>query len=58
LGAGASIVLIAPSCLRTNYAARLEFKATNNIIEYEGLLLGLNMAKALSTKMVLAKTDS
>jgi len=50
--------LIAPSGLRTKYAARIEFKATNNIAEYEGLILGLNKAKALRAKTLLAKTDS
>ena len=50
-------MLIAPSGLQTNYIARLEFKATNNIAEYEGLILGLNKAKALGTKMILAKPD-
>ena len=58
LGAEASTVLIAPSGLCTKYAARLEFKATNNIVEYEGLILGLNKAKALRAKILLAKTDS
>ena len=58
MGAGASAVLIAPSGLRTKYAARLEFKITNNIAEYESLILGLNKAKALGTKTVLAKIDS
>jgi ribonuclease HI len=51
-------VLIAPSGLRSKYAARLEFKATNNIVEYEGLLLGLNKAKALGARTILAKIDS
>ena len=50
--------MIAPSSLRTKYVARLEFKTTNNIAEYEGLILGLNKAKALSAMTVLAKTDS
>jgi ribonuclease HI len=50
--------LVAPSGLQTKYAARLEFKATNNIAEYEGLILGLNKMKALGAKRVLAKTDS
>ena len=50
--------MIAPSGLRTKYAARLEFKATNNIAEYKGLILGLTKAKALRTKTLLAKTDS
>ena len=36
----------------------LEFKATNNIAEYEGLILGLNKAKALGAKTLLAKIDS
>jgi len=58
LGAGASTVLIAPSSLRSKYAARLEFKATNNIAEYEGLIMGLNKAKALDAKTILAKIDS
>ena len=40
------------------YATRLEFNATNNIAEYEGLILGLNKAKALGPKMVLVKTKS
>ena len=46
--------MIAPSSLCTKYASRLEFKATNNTIEYEGL----NKAKALGAKTLLAKTDS
>ena len=58
MGAGASTVLVAPSGLCTKYAARLEFKTTNNIVEYEGLILGLNKAKAFGAKTVLAKTDS
>jgi ribonuclease HI len=58
LEAGASAILIAPLGLLIKYAARLEFKATNNIAEYEGLILGLNKAKALGAKIVLAKTDS
>jgi ribonuclease HI len=36
----------------------LEFKATNNIAEYEGLILGLDKANALGASIVLAKIDS
>jgi ribonuclease HI len=57
-GAGASAVLVAPSGLRTKYVARLEFRVTNNIAEYEGLILGLNKAKALGAKTLLIKIDS
>ena len=49
---------ISPSSVRSKYAARFAFKATNNIAEYEGLILGLNKAKALGEKTILAKTDS
>jgi ribonuclease HI len=51
-------MLITPSGLRSKYATRLAFKATNNIVEYEGLILGLNKAKALGAKIILVKTDS
>jgi ribonuclease HI len=40
-------VLVAPSGLRLKYVARLEFRATNNKAEYEGLILGLGKAKVL-----------
>jgi hypothetical protein len=40
-GAGAATVLVAPSKVRTCYTARLDFSCTNNIAEYEALLLGL-----------------
>jgi hypothetical protein len=40
-GAGAAAVLVAPSKLRTCYAVRLDFSCTDNIAEYEALLLGL-----------------
>jgi ribonuclease HI len=58
LGIGASAVIHAPSGLRSKYAARLEFQATNNIAKYEGLILGLNKAKALGAKNHVIKTDS
>ena len=58
MGVGATAILIAPSDLHTKYVARLELKTTNNIAGYEGLILGLNKAKALGAKTMLAKTDS
>jgi hypothetical protein len=44
---------VAPSGLRSKYVARLEFRATNNIAEYEGHILGLNKAKALGAPTLL-----
>jgi ribonuclease HI len=46
-GAGADIVLIPPKGDALKYAIQLEFPATNNITEYEGLVNGLWLAKDL-----------
>jgi hypothetical protein len=40
------------------YAAKLTFKATKNIAKHEGLILGLNKAKALGAQKILVKIDS
>jgi ribonuclease HI len=58
LRAGAAAVLVAPSKVRTCYAARLDFSCTNNIAEYEALLLGLRKLKAMGIRRVILKTDS
>jgi ribonuclease HI len=57
-GAGAADVLVAPSKVRTCYAARLDFSCTNNIAEYEALLLGLRKLKAMGIRKAILKTDS
>jgi ribonuclease HI len=43
--AGAGVVLIPPKGDVLKYAIQLEFLATNNIIEYKGLVNGLRLAK-------------
>jgi hypothetical protein len=48
--AGASVVLIPPEGDVLKYAIQLEFLATNNIIEYEGLVTGLRLAKDLGIR--------
>jgi ribonuclease HI len=57
-GAGAAVVLVAPSKVRTCYATRLDFSCTNNIAEYEALLLGLRKLKAMRIRRAVLKTDS
>jgi ribonuclease HI len=57
-GARAAAVLVAPSKVRTCYAARLNFSCTNNITEYEALLLGLRKLKAMGIRRAILKTDS
>jgi ribonuclease HI len=57
-GAGADAVLVAPSKVRTCYAVKLDFSCTNNIAEYEALLLGLRKLKAMGIRRAVLKTDS
>jgi ribonuclease HI len=57
-GAGAAAVLVAPSKVKTCYAAKLDFNCTNNIAEYEALLLGLRKLRAMGIRRAILKTDS
>jgi ribonuclease HI len=57
-GAGAAAVLVAPSKVKTCYAAKLDFNCTNNIVEYEALLLGLCKLRAMEIRRAILKTDS
>ena len=57
-GAGAAAVLVAPSKVKTCYAARLDFSCTNNIAEYEALLLGLRKLRAMGIRRAILKTYS
>jgi ribonuclease HI len=57
-GAGAVVVLVAPSKVRTCYAIKLDFSCTNNIAEYEALLLGLRKLKAIGIRRAILKIDS
>jgi ribonuclease HI len=57
-GAGAAAILISPSKIKTFYAARLAFNCTNNIAEYEALLLGLRKLKAMGIRRAVLKSDS
>jgi hypothetical protein len=57
-GAGAAEVLVAPSKVKTCYAAKLDFSCTNNIVEYEALLLVLRKLRAMGIRRAILKTDS
>jgi len=58
-GSGASAVLTAPSGTQLKYAGRLDFAGcTNNMAEYEGLLLGLRKARALEARRLSIRSDS
>ena len=57
-GVGDGAVLISPTCQQVQYAARLDFKTTNNIAEYEAILLGLRKARALGAARSSPVTSS
>jgi ribonuclease HI len=54
-GQGAGIVLIPLEGDILKYTIQLEFPATNNITEYEGLVTGLRLAKDLGIRRLLIK---
>jgi ribonuclease HI len=55
---GAGVVLIDPSGDQVKYMVHLEFKATNNMAEYEALIFGLSAALSLGICQLLVKGDS
>ena len=57
LGKGAGIVITSPSNKKYNFAYRLEFDASNNVAEYEALLLGLEIAKDMGIHVLSIKGD-
>jgi hypothetical protein len=58
LGAGAGIVLTSPSGEIFYRSYRLEFSCTNNVVEYEALILGLNLAIDKGDTILEVKGDS
>jgi ribonuclease HI len=49
------VVLIDPSKDQVKYMMHLEFKATNNLADYEALIFGLTMALSLGIRQLLVK---
>jgi ribonuclease HI len=56
--AGVGVVLISPSKKTSHLSFKLDFKVTNNIVEYEALLLGLNAAKERKIKKLQVFGDA
>lgn len=44
-GSGARIVLCSPEGVKVENSVRLEFAASNNVAEYEALVIGLELAR-------------
>ena len=50
---GVGVVVTAPNEEVLKYEVQLKFSATNNEAEYEGILIGLRIEKALGAKNLL-----
>jgi ribonuclease HI len=50
MGAGAGVIFISPCRETISLSYRLEFEITNNVVEYEALVLGLRAAKEMGIK--------
>jgi ribonuclease HI len=57
-GAGAGVMFIPPKGDMLKYKIQIEFPATNNTAEYEGLVTGLRLAKELDIGRILIRGDS
>ena len=55
--AEAGVILIDPSRDQVKYMMHLEFKATNNMAEYEALIFGLMASLTLGVQQLLVKGD-
>jgi ribonuclease HI len=63
VGAGAVAIITSPTGVKYRYAAHLSFalesdKCTNNIAEYEAVILGLRKLRALGITTCIIRTDS
>jgi len=57
-GSGAGIILEGPNGFLIEQALRFAFKASNNQVEYEALLVGMLLAKEMGAQSLLVKSDS
>ena len=58
IGAGAGVYIISPIRDFKSLSYKLNFECTNNVAEYEALLLGLNSLKDMGEKRVQFMGDS
>ena len=55
---GVGVIITTPEGDTLNYGVQLQFPATNNEVEYEAILTGLRVGKALCAKNLLLQSDS
>jgi len=56
-GARAGIVLISLDKKNITQSFKLDFEVTNNVVEYEALILGLELAKSLKVQNLAVYGD-
>ncbi|XP_043700044.1 uncharacterized protein Mb2253c-like [Telopea speciosissima] len=57
-GCGAGFILTSPQGFKIQFALHFKFSASNNKAEYEALIAGLRMAKAIQVKRLAIRGDS
>ena len=55
---GIRVVLQSPKRDKLKHKIRLQYQTTNNEVEYEALLKGLELAKSVETRSILILGDS
>ena len=55
---GVGVILFSPEKDVPKYGVQLQFSATNNEVEYEAVLMGLRVAKALGVRNLKLNSDS
>jgi ribonuclease HI len=63
IGAGVATILVSPLGIKLCYIVRLQFhseadKCTNNIAEYEAILLGLHKLRAIGVQTCTLRMDT
>ena len=57
-GSGAGLILTSPNGIDIEYALRFGFRASNNEVEYEAVIAGLNLAHSMEVDQLEVCSDS
>ena len=58
MGAGVSLKLKAPTGERIEQAIQLDFPASNNEVEYNAILVGIDLIISVSLEKIIKQSDS
>jgi ribonuclease HI len=58
MGAGTGVVFVSPHQETVSLSYKLEFETTNNVVEYEALVLGMRAAKGLGIEELSMFNDA